>query len=333
MQAILGHVETLWSALLSNDGHGIHRYSPSYQRIRVATRDEDVIDFDYQLHPLNSAIAHSSCHPRPLWVLFHGLEGSSLSHYSRAFAYYASQNHVDFCVPHFRGCSGQANLAPRAYHSGDWQEIDWMLQTVQEHHPSQPIYAIGVSLGGNALAKWAAMVSDRASDTVKAICTICAPFDLSAAALQLDAGLNRLLYTQHFMATLIPSALEKLNRYPKLFDAAALRKCQTFSAFDNLFTAPLHGFANAQEYWRLASAKPALKKITLPALLINAVNDPFIPAKSLPTESEVGVKTQLWQPKYGGHVGFVQNVSLISRGNLQQLPTRIHSFFEAIKHG
>jgi len=238
-------------------------------------------------------------------VLFHGLEGSSRSHYALAFADWARRHGWRFAVPHFRGCSGELNLAPRAYHSGDHVEIGWMLDRIRASHGgSGPVVAVGVSLGGNALLRWAQESGAQADRVVQAVASVCSPIDLAAAGHAIGRGLNRHLYTPMFLRTMKPKALAKLAQHPGLFDADRMRQARNLHEFDNLFTAPLHGYRDTEDYWRRASAKPRLAEIRIPALVINARNDPFVPADSLPAAHEVGRHVTLWQPDHGGHVGF-----------------------------
>jgi predicted alpha/beta-fold hydrolase len=139
-------------------------------------------------------------------------------------------------------------------------------------------------------------------------------------------GLNRQVYTRMFLRTMKPKALQKLAQFPGLFDANALHVAQDLYDFDNVFTAPLHGFKNTQDYWQRASAKPHLADIRLPALVVNALNDPFVPAGSLPRQSEVGPSVCLWQPEQGGHVGFMAGAA---PGHLQTLPHTLGHWFQA----
>jgi predicted alpha/beta-fold hydrolase len=206
-------------------------------------------------------------------------------------------------LPHFRGCSGDINLAPRAYHSGDVDEIDWMLREFQKLQQG-PVFAVGVSLGGNALMRWAGEKGAAAKHVVQGIASISAPLDLTASGHAIDRGFNRYIYTRMFLKTMKPRALEKLAQYPGLFDGQALLNVQTLYEFDNVFTAPVHGYQNTDDYWARASAKPGLRHIRVPALALNACNDPFVPAWSLPKADEVGEWVTLWQPSTGGHVGF-----------------------------
>ncbi len=239
----------------------------------------------------------------PLLVLFHGLEGSSDSHYAQAFAQVAAERGWAFAVPHFRGCSGELNLAPRAYHSGDHVEVDWLLRRFAASH-SGPVLAAGVSLGGNALMRWAGESGAAAGQVVRAVASICSPLDLAAGGHAIGRGFNRWVYTRMFLQTMVPKALAKLEQHPGLFPREALLQARDLYAFDNVFTAPLHGFTDTDDYWARASAKPLMRSIAVPALALNARNDPFVPAASLPGKVEVSRHVSLWQPEQGGHVGF-----------------------------
>ena len=315
---LAAHWETIWAAKLAKP-HPLKKSIP-YKRIRWVTPDQDFIDVDFLTHRV------ASHRQPPLWVLFHGLEGSSQSHYAQAFARYAQDFQLDFCVPHFRGCSGELNLAPRAYHSGDWQEIDWILRRLKAEHMGD-VFAIGVSLGGNALMRWAGEMGSKASLVVQGAASICSPLDLHASGIHIGLGLNRHIYTPMFLRTMKPRALQKLTQFPHLFDKSKLLASRNLYEFDNVFTAPLHGFKSTEDYWARASAKPHLANIQIPALAINAVNDPFIPASSLPKDHAVGHHVKLWQPRRGGHVGFAADCLTGFPGHLQTLPQVVGAFF------
>ena len=246
----------------------------------------------------------AAANPQSPWlVLFHGLEGSSASHYARAFAAECRHRAWHLAVPHFRGCSGELNLAPRAYHSGDHPEIAWILARLRQRSHA-PLYAVGVSLGGNALLRWAQEAGAAASATVASIAAISSPLDLAAAGAAIDQGWNALLYGRMFLATMKPKAVRKWQQHPGLFDLERVRTARTLRVFDDAFTARLHGFAGVDDYYARCSAKPHLRRIQVPALVVNALNDPFVPAHSLPRADEVGAQVRLWQPRQGGHVGF-----------------------------
>jgi predicted alpha/beta-fold hydrolase len=292
-----GHAQTIWPALFSRRHFG---QVLEKVRERWTTPDGDFIDVDLQ---------KASNPGRPLVVLFHGLEGSSSSHYAVAFADWAAENDLNFALPHFRGCSGELNNAPRAYHSGDHQEIDWILRKLREQHQQeggQTLVAAGVSLGGNALMRWAAEHGQMALRNADAIAAICSPLDLTQSGKAIGQGLNRQIYTRMFLRSMKPRALAKLAQHPGLFDVRKLMAARDLYEFDNVFTAPLHGFKNTDDYWLKASAKPLMKNIRMPSLALNAQNDPFVPAHSLPQQQDVSSAVTLWQPRNGGHVGFAQ---------------------------
>lgn len=288
-----GNAQTLWSAVLARRHRGPR---PQWRRERWTTPDGDFIDVDHARHDAPPGA--------PLLVLFHGLEGSSSSQYALAFADFAAREGLAMAVPHFRGCSGEMNLAPRAYHSGDHEEVDWILRRLAAAHPGRPLLAVGVSLGGNALLRWAGEAGEAAAGLVDAVAAVCAPLDLTAGGHAIGRGFNRQVYTRVFLSTMVPKALRKLDQHPGLFDRDTLLGVKDLYGFDNVFTAPLHGFCGVDDYWARASAKPHLHRIRVPALAVNAKNDPFIPAASLPRPHEVGPCVSLWQPRQGGHVGF-----------------------------
>ena len=305
-----GNLQTIWSALYAKRVFGP---APLYRRERWTSPDDDFIDVDWLAPPVEpgASSTKAGAAPRswessggcPLLVLFHGLEGSSSSHYALAFADFARERGAAFAVAHFRGCSGELNYRPRAYHSGDFEEIDWILRRFRRVHDGA-IVAVGVSLGGNALMRWAGEMEGSAAQVVRAVAAVSAPLDLAAGGAAIGRGFNRLVYTRMFLNSMKPKALEKLAQHPGLFDRDALLAARDLHAFDNIFTAPLHGFKDTDDYWGRASAKPHLWRIKVPALVVNALNDPFVPAWSLPTQKQVGACVQLWQPAHGGHVGF-----------------------------
>ena len=304
-----GNLQTIWPALYSKRVFGL---LPHYRRERWTAPDGDFIDVDFLVASAPTLVAvrtvpspEEANLASPLLVMFHGLEGSSRSHYAEAFADFCQERGMAFAVAHFRGCSGELNHGPRAYHSGDFEEIDWILRRFRQQHAG-PIMAVGVSLGGNALMRWAGEMGKAASEVVQAVASVCSPIDLAAGGWAIGQGFNRLVYTRMFLNTMKPKALRKLAQHPGLFDAQALIAARDLYEFDNIFTAPVHGFKNTDDYWARASAKPHLHQIRVPALVVNARNDPFVPAWSLPNQSEVGYFVTLWQPAQGGHVGFPQ---------------------------
>jgi predicted alpha/beta-fold hydrolase len=278
---LIGHLETIRAALFPPPRVPLRRE-------RWETPDGDFIDVDF------------AGEGERLAVLFHGLEGCSDSHYARLLARALPAAGWRIAIPHWRGCSGEANRLPRAYHSGDSTEVDWIVRRF-----SPPIDALGVSLGGNALLKWLGEKSHDAKRWVHRAAAISAPLDLSAAGRALDRGLNRLLYTRMFLGTLKPKSLAKLEAFPGIFDAARLRASRTFREFDDVFTAPLHGFRDVDHYWTDSSSGPWLEHIAVPTLVLNARNDPFLPEHDLVAAAQKAAPCVLLEfPPRGGHVGF-----------------------------
>ena len=312
-----GHAQTIWPAKLSRR-HPPTGRPPRYRRERWTTPDGDFIDVDH----LDEGAAPGA----PLLVLFHGLEGSSQGSYAVAFADWARQQGWHYAVPHFRGCSGELNLAPRAYHSGDYEEIGWILARLRGWH-GRPLLAVGISLGGNALLRWAEEAGHSAGLTARAVAAVCSPVDLAASGHAIGRGFNRQVYTRMFLKTMRPRALAKLAQHPGLFNRQAMLAARDLYDFDNLFTAPLHGFKDTDDYWARASAKPHLRRIRIPALLLNARNDPFIPAASLPRQQDVGRQVTLWQPAHGGHVGFPGGRF---PGHLHSLPEGVMAWMQQV---
>ena len=304
-----GQLQTIWPALYAQS-HAAPQ--PSFLRERWESPDDDFVDVDFSTHACMSK--------QPLLVLFHGLEGSSQSHYALAFAQWAREQGLPYAVPHFRGCSGEINRMPRAYHSGDYAEIDWILRRMKAREPTRKLLAVGISLGGNALMRWAQEMGASASKIAQAVASVCSPLDLAAAGHCIGTGLNRRIYTPMFLRTMKPKALERLALHPSLFDRKKLEQSTDLYEFDNIFTAPLHGFKNTEDYWHRASAKPRMAEIQIPALALNARNDPFMPASSLPQAGSVGQHVTLWQPAHGGHVGFPSG----------RFPSHVHAMPRAV---
>lgn len=304
-----GDAQTIYTSLF------IRVPQVDYRRERVELADGDFLDFDW-VDGVSGA---------PMVVLFHGLEGSSDSFYARDLMHRIKARGWHGVVAHFRGCSGEDNRLPRAYFAGDSVDIDTMLRHVKSRHPDAPLYAVGVSLGGNALLKWLGEQGSAASSLVDGAVAVSAPVDLTAAGHALDQGFNRSVYTARFLATLKAKALRKSDKFPGLLDADAIAASTTFREFDTLVTARLHGYADADDYWHKVSAKPLLKSVAVPTLVINARNDPFLPAQALPGPDDVSPAVVLEQPDTGGHVAFPAGPF---PGNADWLPTRILHHFD-----
>lgn len=307
-----GHLQTIVTARLTPPP------KVQYRRERWDTPDgQDFIDVDFTAEVVAA--------DAPLMVMFHGLESCSQSHYARDLMQACNARGWLGAVPHFRGCSGELNRLPRAYHSGDSREIDWIVRRFCQQAPGRPVYLVGVSLGGNAMLKWLGEEGEGAVDLVRSAVAVSAPIDLEAGARSLSKGFN-LVYTKMFLKTLVPKTLEKIRRFPGIADVEQVRNSRDFYDFDELVTAPLHGFTSAVQYWRTSASKPWLKKIAVPTLLINARNDPFMPGEYLPTPDEVSPLVHCFFPDQGGHVGFPQSGGFPAR--LGFLPERVFAWFD-----
>lgn len=324
------HLQTVWPLLLRG---GIPL--PAYRRERLETPDGDFIDLDWvgderkpaQVPPAPRASGTSQWPLRaatdrrdqtPLVILFHGLEGSSASHYARALMHAVVARGWHGVVVHFRGCSGEANRLPRAYHSGDSAEIAWVLDRLGERHAR--LHAVGISLGGNALLKY--LGEQGACARPQSAAAVSVPYDLAAANAMLSRGMG-LLYSRHFLRTLIPRTLAKAQRFPGhtgLDRLAALQSARTLRDFDEVVTAPLHGFGGADDYYAKSSCGQYLRGIRVPTLLLHAHNDPFLPASAIPRRTDLPADVHLECYPHGGHVGFVSGAL---PGHLDWLPLRL----------
>lgn len=304
------HAQTIWPL-------AIQGALPPLRRKRWKTPDDDFIDVDFLPHQED----------QPLVILFHGLEGSSRSHYARSLMREVMARGWNGVVVHFRGCSGSPNRLPRAYHCGDADEVDWILRRFARKFPDVPRYAAGVSLGGNALLCWLGSRRDEAGKLISRAASVSAPVDMLAAGHHLDRGFNK-LYTRYFLATLRPRAAHKAAQFPGRFDSEKARRARNLAQFDDAYTAPLHGFKGAEDYWRRASANRVLGSITLPTLLLHARNDPFLPIEAFPSSGEISRHVRVDLTKEGGHVGFVSGKF---PGQLDWMPKRLLRYFEHAK--
>jgi predicted alpha/beta-fold hydrolase len=297
----------------------------AYRRERVETPDGDFWDLDW-VDPVPATRPGSGRPPVPTVVLFHGLEGSSDSQYARALMAFVTGLGWRGVIPHFRGCGGEPNRRPRAYHSGDHEEIGAMLDAIHarvgDRLSGAPLYAVGVSLGGSALLNWIGRAGRDAARMLTAAAAVSAPLDLTMAGVAIGQGFNR-IYAWHFLWTLRPKSLAMAQRFPGLLDPERVRRVRSMYDFDDVVTAPLHGFDGTDDYWRRGSSKPWLRHVAVPTLVLNARNDPFIPAASLPGAGEVSADVLLEQPAGGGHAGFVSGPF---PGNVRWLPARLVQF-------
>jgi len=345
-----GHSQTLYGALCAP--------APriAFVRERIDTPDGDFIDLDASapgIAPQRPAGADASsaapgrlpagraacrwmdeedrqtltqalCPDAPALVLFHGLEGASHSRYAQAIGQYFRARGWIVVVAHFRGCSGTPNRLARAYHSGDSDEVGFILAQLRTRLPQARWHAVGVSLGGNALLKYLGEQGEAAT-WLAAAAAISAPLDLVAAGNSLSHGSNRLIYTRHFLRTMKAKVLEKAQRFPGAIDVVRLAQARSLRDFDDAYTAPMHGFDDALAYWQGSSSKPWLPAIRLATLVLNARNDPLFPEAALPGPDACSPTVLLHQPATGGHASFVTGRF---PGHLSWLPQRLARFFE-----
>jgi len=302
------HLQTVYGSLIAA------KPVVDYRRERWETPDGDFVDTDHV----------DGLPDRPWVVLFHGLEGSSDSPYARTLMHRVAARGWRGTVVNFRGCSGEPNRLPRAYHSGDSAEVDWLLRRLRPLAGEAPLYATGVSLGGNALLKWLGERGDEAHAIVSRAAAVSAPLDLMAAGEALGRGFS-LLYAKHFLATMKRRAVAKHERFPGIFDLERMRRSKTLREFDDVVTAPLHGYSDTDDYWTRASSKPLLVRISVPTLVLNARDDPFLPEAALPARGEVSRAVTVEFPSRGGHVGFVSGPF---PGHIGWLPERLLHFFD-----
>jgi uncharacterized protein len=283
------HLQTIWGPLF-------RRRRLALRRERFETPDGDFLDLDW----LDGA-ARS-----PLLLVLHGLEGSARSHYVVGLVRRAASRGWRAVVVHFRSCSGEPNRLPRFYHAGDTGDLDEVLRDLVRREPGARVGAVGVSIGGNVLLKWLGEQEEQAPAELVAAVGISVPFNLAPCAQALDVGLPRVLYTAGFLRTCRAKVREKARRYPAFVDVGAALRARTFAEYDQVVTAPLGGFAGAADYWVRASCAPWLPRVRRPALLLNALDDPFVPPEALPEVRTLPPWIVAELTPRGGHVGFIE---------------------------
>jgi len=286
------HLQTLWGPLL---GRG---RSPALWRERVETPDGDFLDLDWLAGRERGV---------PLVVVLHGLEGSARSHYAVGLLRGLDAMGWRGLVVHFRSCGGEVNRSRRLYHSGDTEDLEFVVGRLVAREPQLRLGLVGISLGGNVILKWLGELGEGVPAPVAAAVAISTPFNLAASAAVLDRGLNRRLYTANLLSTMKAKLDQKAHLYRGLLDLPAARRARTFAEYDRLVTAPLNGFADERDYWARSSSAQFLSGIRRPTLLINARNDPFMPASALP-RAEVAASRWLEADfvEQGGHAGFLE---------------------------
>jgi predicted alpha/beta-fold hydrolase len=291
------HAQTIWGRL------GRSTSLVSFERELLTTPDDDDVALDHLAAPAQA----------PRVIVLHGLEGSSRAVYVQGLARGLGAAGLAVTVLNFRSCArdpGNGELLsprrPRLYHSGETRDLDHLVETLARREPRRPLYAVGVSLGGNVLLKW--LGEQGARSRIEAAATISVPYDLAAAARHLERGLGR-LYAASFLRPLKRKAAALLRRFPREtehIDKDRVRLARTLFAFDEAATAPLHGFLGATDYYRRSSSLRFLPAIEVPTLCINSADDPFLPAAALASAREAASEdVELDVRPWGGHAAFV----------------------------
>lgn len=291
------HSATIWGRL------GRREPPAPTQLERWDTPDGDFVD----VVRLTGARGNHS----PRLLLLHGLEGGVHSHYVRALFREARSRGWAADLLLFRSCGSEPNRLARSYHSGETGDAQWVLHRLATRYPAAPIGLVGVSLGGNVLCKLLGEQGDRLPAQVRGAVAISVPFDLARASRRIGQGFG-VLYEHAFLRSLIPKALAKVRRHPELRRLEpVVSRVRTLWEFDDAFTAPVHGFADAADYYGQSSSLPYLSRITCPTLLLSAVDDPFLPAEVLDEVQQAMMaapRVEAEFPSRGGHVGFTAGV-------------------------
>jgi uncharacterized protein len=279
------HLQTLYPSIFRK------RTNPHLTRQRMELPDGDFLDIDWTDDAGGMLV-----------LVLHGLEGSIESHYAGGLLSRLQREGWYAGLMYFRGRSGEVNRLPRSYHSGDTADLDYVIKALRTAYPHRRIAVIGISLGGNVLLKWLGEHGSNAP--VRTAIAVSVPFDLDSAARRLERGFSR-VYRNHLLGKLRQSIIAKSVRHKPPLPLHELGRLRSFHAFDDAITAPLHGFADVGDYYSRSSCKPFLKSIGIPTLILQARDDPFLPADALPGENDISPSVTLELSDHGGHVGFV----------------------------
>ena len=283
-----GHLQTLFPSLLRKV-HGV-----AYQRERIETPDGDFLDLDW-----------TATGAGRLAVIAHGLEGDSQRAYVRGMVRALARNGWDAVVWNARGCSGEPNRVLRFTHSGAIEDLQTVISHLRSTRDYEELALLGFSLGGNLTLKFLGERGRELPPCIRRAVTFSVPCDLQSGSHQL-AGLANRIYMSRFLRSLRQKIRAKMKMMPGKIDDRDYGQLRTFKDFDDRYTAPIHGFADAEDYWRRCSCRPVLKNISIPTLLINARNDPFLAEACYPVaEAEANPNLHLERPASGGHVGFI----------------------------
>lgn len=266
-----------------------------YQLEQLDTPDGDFIELAWSL-PHNETA--------PLAVVLHGLEGNINSFYAKGMMKALKKQGFAVVLMHFRNCSTEVNRLPRAYHSGDTADLSFFINHLKQLYPNRPLVAVGFSLGGNVLAKY--LGEQQQQCPLSAAALVSAPYDLSASSDVIRKSLGK-IYQKYLLDRMKKSMQRKLPQIKQQISITTdqLMEIDDLLEFDNQLTAPLHGFENAHDYYRQASAMPYLKHIAVPTLIIHAKDDPMLSIKAVPSRQDVSEHVTLRISEKGGHVGFI----------------------------
>lgn len=281
------HLETIYPALVRKV-----KLQP-YTRERITTPDNDFLDLDWLKQGASKLV-----------IISHGLEGNTQRAYIKGMARIFFNNDFDVLTWNYRGCSGEMNRQLRFYHSGATDDLHTVVEHALSQHVHQEIYLVGFSLGGNLTLKYLGESRTRSSVIRKAV-TFSVPVDLHSSCIQISRPGNR-VYANRFLRSLKKKVAEKA-KYMKELDIRGLDRVKTLMEFDDQFTGPVHGFKNAIDYYQQSSALRYMSGISVPTLLVNAMNDPFLSPECFPGEQfRQHNFIQIETPKHGGHVGFAR---------------------------
>jgi len=280
-----GNAQTLWPVLFRS------RRVEGLRRERLELPDGDFLDLDWGPARAGAVV-----------ILFHGLEGSSRSHYAAGLLNTLASAGYQGIVAHFRGCSGESNRLARSYTAGETGDISHVVRAVRQHCPDRVLITIGFSLGGNAMLRWLAQSPTPAE--VLCAAAVSVPYDLSCAADRLKTGFSR-VYQGYLLRKLKRSTLRKTGMPGFPISRATVSGCDSIRSFDDRVTAPLHGYRGVAEYYHIASSRQYLKTIGTPTLLLHARDDPFMSIEAIPHASELAPSIEMELSERGGHVGFV----------------------------
>jgi predicted alpha/beta-fold hydrolase len=281
------HLQTIWPVLCRGQVKGL-----TLERERLELPDGDFIDLDWS----------GKNQSGPLVLILHGFEGSIQSHYSTGMLQAINKQGWRGVFMHFRGCSGEPNRLLRGYHSGETEDIDYVVKTLHNREPNSPMAAIGYSLGGNVLLKW--LGETGVANPLKAATAVSVPFDLHKAIIRIENGFSR-LYQRYLVKGARERLMEKFEKIKPPFDLSAFSKIVGIKEMDRQYTVPVHGLSSVEEYYTLASSCHYLRLIQVPTLLVQAKDDPFMTKDIIPTQDELSPYVTLEVTETGGHVGFV----------------------------